>query len=153
MKIGFIFIFPLLTACYDSTNSTNQELLKKDTLYNKSPVATISDTAHSWTLYEFLDAIKKNFITIEKEFPADWVKSPDVDTLLSLIESTDRCRCVLNPISSYIPEEKANLGGYAILILNSYRNNKPLKFYLWACPTTNMKDVKEILIWNKSREK
>jgi len=161
MKLYIFLLAPLVIACNYSTNNNNVDPIKKDTFLKNNPTPDQSDTTHILTFYEFLDAIKKNdsseflnFITVEKEFPSDWVKSSNIDTLISLIESRDRCRCVLNPISSYIPsKEKANLGGYAILILNSYRNNKPLKFSLWACPTTNEKDVKEILIWNKLREK
>ena len=120
-----------------------------------------SDTTKHLTLYEFLDAIKTrdapkhlNFLSAVEKFPIDWIKASDIDTLISLVESKEKCRCILNPLSSYIPiDEKADLGGYAILFLNSFRNNKSVEFGLWACPETDKDDVAELLNWKKSLNK
>src|SRR4030095_14567463 len=134
MKFTYVLIILSILSCKesdpDNSSNSNIELNTKQ-----------SDTTKNLTLYEFLDAIKTrdapkhlNFLTAEEKFPIDWIKASDIDTLISLIESKEKCRCVLNPLSSYIPiNENADLGGYAILFLNSFRNNKSVEFGLWAC--------------------
>ena len=90
-----------------------------------------------------------NYITISGiEFPDDWVKRADIDTLLTLIESTQKCKCVVSVLSSNIPDDNAtNIGGYAIKFINSYRNKSKYKFGTYDCPKTDAKSVEEINRW------
>jgi hypothetical protein len=37
------------------------------------------------------------------QFPIGWVKQYDIDTLVTLIKSTKKCYCFLNPLSSFVP--------------------------------------------------
>jgi hypothetical protein len=161
MKFNYVLIFLSVLSCkgtdHNNTINSNHEL------NSKQPDTTDkqSDTTRNLTLYEFLDAIKTrgapkylNFLSAEKTFPIDWIKASDVDTLMSLIESKEKCRCILNPGSSYIPiNEKADLGGYAILLLNSYKHKESVGFNLWACPKTDKAAVANLLNWNKSIKK
>ncbi len=88
-----------------------------------------------------------NWITMLDQFPNKWVKRVDIDTLVTLIKSTKKCKCFLNPLSSRIPNDSANIGGYAIKFINSYRNKSKLEFGLYDCPKTDAKSVEEINQW------
>lgn len=89
-----------------------------------------------------------NVITMVDEFPVDWVNVSDVDTLVSLITSTQKCCCLLNPFSSYIPTNKhAEIGGYAIIFINSFRQKSKINLGLYLCPYTDQDSVAEIKKW------
>jgi hypothetical protein len=86
--------------------------------------------------------------TMADDFPNDWVKPSDLDSLISLIGSTTKCNCLLNPLSSYIPtNETADIGGYAIIFINSFRQKKRISLGLYKCPKTNKESVDEIMKW------
>ena len=120
-----------------------------------------SDSIHwltpgQFTPISFLNAVIKkssktsflNVITMVDEFPVDWVKPSDVDTLVTLIKSTKKCNCFLNPLSSFIPtNENADVGGYAIIFLNSFRQKTKVSLGLYSCPQTNKKSADEIIKW------
>ena len=120
-----------------------------------------SDTVHwltpkEFTPISFLNAVIKqndkdtliNVITMVDEFPVDWVKHSDIDTLVTLITSTKKCNCFLNPLSSYIPTKKnADIGGYTIIFINSFRQKSKFNLGLYSCPKTDKKSVEEINKW------
>ncbi len=120
-----------------------------------------SDTVHWLTPMEltpisFLNAVIKHndkdtliyVITMVDEFPVDWVKQSDIDSLVTLITSTKKCNCFLNPLSSYIPTNKnADIGGYAIIFINSFRQKSKINLGLYSCPKTDKKSVEEINEW------
>ncbi len=88
-----------------------------------------------------------NVITLSDNFPIDWVKSTDLDTLITLIKSTIKTKCLVNYLSSNIPTNNADIGGYAISFINSFRNKTKIKIGLYNCPKTNKESVEEIMIW------
>lgn len=89
-----------------------------------------------------------NVITMVDDFPQNWVKDKDVDSLLAYIESTEKCNCFLNPLSSYIPvNNHADVGGYAIIFINSFRYKQKVDLGLYSCPKTDSKSVDEIRKW------
>jgi hypothetical protein len=158
----FSLIILLFIACgqdkpakVENTIDTIQITKQIDTLqYN-------SDTFHwltpkEFTPSSFLNAVIDkndkdtiiNVITMEDDFPVDWVKHSDIDTLVKLITSTKKCKCFLNPLSSYIPTNKnADIGGYAIIFINSFRQKSKINLGLYSCPTTDQKSVEEITKW------
>jgi hypothetical protein len=88
---------------------------------------------------------------MHNNFPDDWVKKSDIDTLIQLIESTQKCDCYLSPLSSTIPTNVcANVGGYAIIFINSFRLKKKVDLGLYSCPKTDKKSVQEIKTWWKN---
>ena len=89
-----------------------------------------------------------NFITVENDFPDKWMKESDIDTLINLISSKTKCKCLVNPLSSYLPTtEESDLGGYAIMFINSYRKDKQIKLGLHICPKSNEKEISELRKW------
>jgi hypothetical protein len=82
------------------------------------------------------------------DFPVEWVKESDIDTLIRLVTSTKKCNCFVNPLSSYIPtNQNADIGGYAIIFINSFREKSKVSLGLYSCPKTNKKSVEEINKW------
>ncbi len=152
----------LFAACKQNkpTNSENSidsiQITKQIDIIQKN-----SDTVHwltpkEFTPLSFLNAvIKQNdkdtiiqVMTMVDEFPVDWVKQSDIDTLVTLISSTKKCNCFLNPLSSYIPfNENADIGGYAIIFINSFRQKRKINLGLYSCPETEKKSVNEINKW------
>lgn len=89
-----------------------------------------------------------NYITLQNDFPEDWVTKSDVDTLMKLISSKEKCKCIVNPLSSYLPtSEKGNLGGYAIAFIKSFKEKKRIDFGLYSCPHTKEQDVLNLRKW------
>ena len=87
-------------------------------------------------------------VTTMTEFPEDWVKSSDLDSLITLIGSTTKCNCSKSPLSSHIPTNmNADIGGYAIIFINSFRQKKRISLGLYNCPKTQKESVEEIMKW------
>jgi len=81
-------------------------------------------------------------------FPVDWVKRSDIDTLMVLMNSKRKCYCTMNPLSSYIPKyDSADVGGYAVVFINSFRNKNAIAMGLNNCPKTDTQSVREIIEW------
>ncbi|NVN95853.1 MAG: hypothetical protein HXX18_11275 [Bacteroidetes bacterium] len=113
-------------------------------------------TPKQFTPISFLNAVVRkndkdtliNVITMVDDFPIDWVKKSDIDTLMTLIKSTKRCNCFLNPLSSYIPTNiSADIGGYAIIFVNSFRQKTKIKMGLYSCPKTEKQSVEKLTKW------
>lgn len=115
------------------------------------------DSLKNLTVFSFLDKVKKdkaggkelNFLTIEDDgTPKTWVKKEDVNMLISLLKSKERCLCIVDPLSSYLPtNDYAELGGYAMTILNFYKNKGEIRFPLYTCPKTNEEEADKLLKW------
>ena len=89
-----------------------------------------------------------NVTTMADAFPEDWVKASDIDSLISLIGSTTKANCFLNPLSSNVSRnESADVGGYAMIFINSFRQKQKVSLGLYNCPKTNKEAVDEILKW------
>jgi hypothetical protein len=113
-------------------------------------------TPESMTPLEFLRTIKQGdtygplgVVTMWDNFPKNWVKKKDVATLIKLVNSKEKCHCILNPLSSYIPNDSADLGGYVTQLIESYKEKKKLSFGLYACPKTNKIDANKLVNWWK----
>ena len=134
----------------DSTNVFKQKngTLKKDT--------TIWLTLEGMSVSTFLQNVSNkehtkaalNVILMTNDFLKNWVKSSDIDTLIKLVKSKDKCSCFVSPLSSTIPfKDSADLGGYAIAFITAYKENKKVNFGLYACPKTNEKIADELIKW------
>ena len=88
-------------------------------------------------------------LTVMGKFPSKSVSLADVKKLIHKIKDEDQCACLLSPLSSNLPKqnETANLGGYAVLLINAYRTKSDITPGLYRCPKTSQKDVSEILNW------
>ena len=95
------------------------------------------------------DAIEPHLsITMISIYPDDWVKESDIPILMRLINSKRKCNCITDPRAnvSLLGTDIADVGGYAIIFINSFRNKE--KIQLWHnCPKTNKKDVDDLTKW------
>ncbi|MEW5677384.1 hypothetical protein ABGT15_13820, partial [Flavobacterium enshiense] len=93
-----------------------------------------------------------NLITLSGEFPKNWVKDEDIDYLMSLIKSERKCCSYINIYSSAITNEEAEVGGFAIIFMNSYIENKKINLGLTSSPKTDTKAIERIESWYRNRK-
>ena len=111
--------------------------------------------------FTFLEIMKKkrttandfDVIVMIDSFPDNWVRREDIDSLMTLVGSKEKCNCYLNPLSSYIPQDNAEVGGFAIELVSSFRQNKKVSFGLYSCPKTNEKEAEELIRWWAQQKK
>lgn len=157
LKLTFIIFVFSLFGCNQSksenvlmTNEKSADTTNNQTLTQQNSDSISWLTPSQFTPISFLNAVVngKFPITMIDEFPIDWVKESDIDTLMTLINSTRKCSCFLNPYSSYIPiNDNADIGGYAIIFINSFRQKHKINLGLYSCPKTDKKSVEEITKW------
>jgi hypothetical protein len=91
---------------------------------------------------------RTNFITFNLDtIPDNWVKREYIDSLIPFVKSKERCFCLLNPYSSYIPNDSAELGGYVIKLIRSYKDKEKINFGLYSCPKADEREADELLKW------
>ena len=89
-----------------------------------------------------------NVVTIVDSFPNDWLTKKDIDTLIKLVNSKEKCNCFLNPLSSYIPtNDSGEVGGYAIWLITAYKEKKKVSFGLNACPKVDKTVADRLIKW------
>ena len=164
LRISFIIHAFALLSCgnmgqagankYDSNVSRTTG---KDSLQPANKRATFKwETPEKLTVFAFLERVEIDnqnkdslmFMTMTDDFPKNWIKASQIDTLINLVNSKQRCLCFVNPLSSYIPfEDSADLGGYAIELIKAYKNRKTVSFGLNSCPKTNERDAQTLIEW------
>jgi hypothetical protein len=90
-----------------------------------------------------------NWISMDSgKFPSNWVKLSDIDTLITLIYSTRKFNCFVTSPSNALPRRGgAEIGGYAILFINSFRQNKSVDLGIYSCPQADKKSADDIREW------
>lgn len=91
-----------------------------------------------------------NSISMVGDFPENWVKSNDVEYLMSIMNSHEKCCGYMNVFSSFISNENAEVGGFAIIFLNSYISNTKINLGLNCNPKTDEESVKKIENWYRN---
>ncbi|MBS7254341.1 hypothetical protein [Flavobacterium branchiicola] len=91
-----------------------------------------------------------NFITMTGEFPANWVKPGDVEYLISILDSKKKCCGYMNIFSSTLLNEDADVGGFAIIFMDSYISKTKINLGLNCNPKTDRESVKRIKNWYKN---
>jgi hypothetical protein len=141
-------------------NSATTDKLSNDTSKVTSVKTSECDTAFwltpkNLTPYSFLEIMKRKgpasdnlaVIVMTDSFPYNWIKPEDIDSLIKLVNSKEKCNCFLNPLSSHIPNDSADIGGYAVALIASFKQKEKVSFGLYACPKTNKKDADELIQW------
>ena len=96
---------------------------------------------------KYCETRKLNIITFAGEFPENWVKSEDIDYLVSIVNSNKKCCGYINEYSSYLSTEQSEVGGFAIIFLNSYITKTKINLGLNCNPKTDKKSIKKIEDW------
>nr|WP_315152274.1 hypothetical protein [uncultured Flavobacterium sp.] len=113
-------------------------------------------SAREYSPLSFIRELKnKNLLnasTIKSDFPENWIKRQHLDSLISLVESKEKCNCYLNPLSSYIPKDSAEVGGFAIEFVKAFKENRKVDLGLYYCPKVNQKEAEELKSWLKKHK-
>ena len=130
----------------DSIESENDYKFKYSfsTLDQYDPITFIDAVSRTIEVNNGLSSVG---ISMVDEFPIDWVKEEHIDTLISMLNSKDTCGCYLNPLSSYIPNDFADKGGYAGIFIKAYKERKPVSLGLYLCPKVDQKLNEELVSW------
>lgn len=149
MKTLIPIIISLLTACGQTTKSSTEKTI--DSLNHSFP------RPEQFTPITFLNSVSEQndasnghftpSMSMIEEFPLGWVRIEHIDTLISLLDSKDKCGCFVNPLSSNLPTGYAEKGGYAAAFINSYKNNVAVDFGLYSCPKVDRQLNEELLEW------
>ncbi|MBB4801376.1 hypothetical protein HNP37_001437 [Flavobacterium nitrogenifigens] len=94
-----------------------------------------------------------NSVSMAGEFPDNWVKQNDVQYLISIMHSKEKCCGYMNILSSHISKDDAEVGGFAIIFLNSYINKTKINLGLNSYPKTDKESIKKIENWYKKTAK
>ncbi|MEN2413876.1 hypothetical protein [Flavobacterium mesophilum] len=84
------------------------------------------------------------------EFPNKWVKPNDVEYLISIIDSKEKCCGYMNTFSSHISSENGEVGGFAIIFLDSYISKTKINLGANCNPKTNNESIIRIKNWYKN---
>ncbi|KQB39183.1 hypothetical protein [Flavobacterium aquidurense] len=91
-----------------------------------------------------------NSMSMMGDFPENWVKSNNVEYLMSIMNSREKCCGYMNVFSSFISNENAEVGGFAIIFLNSYISKTKINLGLNCNPKTDEESVKKIENWYRN---
>ena len=94
-----------------------------------------------------------NTVTMSGEFPDNWVKTNDIEYLISIMHSKEKCCGYTNIFSSSVSSQDAEVGGFAIIFLNSYMNKTKINLGLNNYPKTNEESIRKIENWYKTVQK
>lgn len=151
------------------TNSILLTFLFVLTLENYSWGQSHKDTAIShWltpknmTPLEFIEIMKfkstesnnNNIVTMPDSFANNWLTKNDIDTLIKLVNSKEKCKCYLNPLSSNIPtNESGEVGGLATWLIKAYKEKSRVSFGLYACPKVDQYEAGSLIKWWTTQSK
>ena len=94
-----------------------------------------------------------NFVTLSGEFPENWVKANDIQYLISIMHSKQKCCGYMNIFSSHISNDNAEVGGFAIIFLNSYISQTKIKLGLNCNPKVDLALIKKNETWYQKQMK
>ncbi|PZP50174.1 MAG: hypothetical protein DI598_06155 [Pseudopedobacter saltans] len=104
---------------------------------------------------DFIEILKANnpsktdhLITTANKAPKNWIQKRDIGFLISLIDSKEPTRCIVENIASTLPfKDSATMGGYAMDLIDAFRLHKTYPFNLTSCPKNDSTRQKTILQW------
>jgi hypothetical protein len=129
-----------------------EDLMQKE--YSKTIHAKDLDPKSFITLFtkKYNEDSPLNFVTMIGDFPNDWVKAKDVQYLISIMYSKQKCCGYMNIFSSTISNNNAEVGGFAIIFLNSYITQTKINLGLNSYPKTNKEAIQKIEKWYNNNQ-
>lgn len=144
----FILIILIGASSHAFSNFKSNEIEQKKFLYAKN--LTVKSFFKLFTEKYKKDS-KLNFVTLAGDFPENWVKPNDIGYLISIMRSKEKCCGYMNIFSSTISNQEAEIGGFAIIFLNSYISKTKINLGLNCNPKTDIKSIKKIEKWYKNK--
>ncbi|MDR6760529.1 hypothetical protein J2Y38_000708 [Flavobacterium sp. 2755] len=94
-----------------------------------------------------------NFVSMLGDFPENWVQPKDVEYLISVMNSKEKCCGYMNLFSSTLLTEDAEVGGFAIIFLNSYISHTKIDLGSNSNPKVDKESIKKIEDWYRNTKK
>ncbi|MDP5199658.1 hypothetical protein [Flavobacterium sp. DG2-3] len=149
--ILLLIIFTILTGGYFFYSSKAKKT--ENEYYKPLYVKDLNPKSFITILKKRYDKTAINSVTMSGDFPDNWVKPKDVEYLISIMHSKKKCCGYMNILSSHLSTENAEVGGFAILFLNSYINKTKINLGLNSYPKTDKESIKTIEKWYKTTQK
>ncbi|MDA6068579.1 hypothetical protein NJT12_03000 [Flavobacterium sp. AC] len=93
-----------------------------------------------------------HFVSMIGEFPDKWVKPNDIQYLMSIMRSKEKCCGYMNMFSSTLVTDNGEVGGFAVIFLNSYISNTKIKMGLNCNPKTDKESIEKIEKWYQKQK-
>lgn len=94
-----------------------------------------------------------NFVTMSGDFPDNWVKPNEVSYLVSIMRSKKKCCGYMNVFSSSLLNDNGEVGGFAIIFLNSYISKTKINLGSNSNPKTDEESARKIESWYQNNLK
>jgi hypothetical protein len=153
-------IFYLLLFCFILSIPyflSKNEIFKPKTQIDTNKTLNIKDLNARKFIQLFIEKYDQkrglNCVTLSGDFPKNWVKKEDVEYLISILNSNQKCCGYMNPFSSFISGDNAEVGGFAIIFLNSYITNSKIELGLNSNPKVDKKESEKIMYWYNNLKK
>lgn len=150
--LPLIIVFILLVGGYQfyasKTNKPKKEFYKPLSPKDLNPKSFIKLFTEKYNKDSNL-----NFVTLTGDFPKNWVKPDDIEYLISIMKSKEKCCGYMNTFSSFISSENGEVGGFAIIFLNSYISKTKINMGLNCNPKTDEESVTKIESWYRNSKK
>lgn len=88
-----------------------------------------------------------HYVSMMGDFPDNWVKPNDVQYLMSIMRSKEKCCGYMNVFSSTLLTDNGEVGGFAIIFLNSYISNTKINLGSNCNPKTDEESIRKIEKW------
>ena len=151
-----IYLYILVSA-FLSSSCEQKEPEKKSTKTHLGSLKYDFKSSKELNPLSFIRELKKenqlNVITIQNDFPKDWIKIQHLDSLILIVDSKEKCNCYLNPLSSTVPKDSAEVGGFAIEFIKAFKENKKVDLGLYICPKVDENEAEELKVWWKNQIK
>lgn len=164
--ILLLFILTLFSCNLKTENITNENLTFENVSSKNFAEKIVSDTTSILRIKnlrpkEFIEICEKNykensklnFVTFSGDFEENWVTKNDLEYLISVINSKQKCCGYMNVFSSFISSENAEVGGFALIFLKSFKEKSIINLGLNSNPKFDKTESGKILTWYDNYEK
>lgn len=164
--IVLLFILTIFSCNHKTENITNESLSFENVSSKNFAEKIISDTTSILRIKnlspkEFIEICEKNynknaklnFVTFGGDFEENWVKKNDLEYLISKINSKKKCCGYMNVFSSFISSENAEVGGFVLIFLKSFKEKSVINLGLNSNPKFDKNESEKIITWYKNYEK
>lgn len=117
---------------------------------------------NDYSVYQFIELLKMdkdkpsqlNILTIGMKTPENWLTKKDIDSLMTLIHSTEPAKCVMQVVSSHLPVgDNSTIGGQVMDIIEAFKENKSYPTILTSCAKTDQERIDKLTKWWDEQKK
>lgn len=125
---------------------------------SKSDFINLNDIS----IYQFIELLKidnekpnhLNVLTVGMQSPENWIAEKDIDSLMTLINSSEPAKCVMQVISSHLPiGDSSSIGGHVLDIIEAFKDKKSYPTILTSCSKTDKERINKLSKWWNEQKK